>query len=261
LHSASSSAGDASAFSAGAVDHPGTGLGVTYHAPAFEPERSIRDPLVQARLKRLLDVTAAAALLLLLLPVMAIAGIALLLESPGPLFFRCDRVGWRGRRLRMLKIRKMHADARASDLPLTVGGDRRFTRVGVWLGTLKFDELPQLWHVLRGEMSLVGPRPEDPGIVGRRSAEFAEILDVRPGLTGLSQLAFADEARILDSQRPVEHYLERILPQKLEMDRFYAANQTISLDLRILFWTVVAIGTRRPVAVNRKTGAMNIRRR
>jgi lipopolysaccharide/colanic/teichoic acid biosynthesis glycosyltransferase len=110
-------------------------------------------------------------------------------------------------------------------------------------------------------MSLVGPRPEDPGIVGRHSAEFARIRDVRPGPTGLSQLAFADEARILDSERPVEHYLECILPQKLEMDRFYAANQAIWLDLRILFWTAVAIGMRRHVAVNRNTGAMNIRRR
>jgi lipopolysaccharide/colanic/teichoic acid biosynthesis glycosyltransferase len=262
LHRASPTAEEASAVSAGALPG-GLGLevGVASHWPAFESGHPYSSPLFHARLGRLLDVIAAGALLVLLLPVMLLAVLALLLDSPGPLFFRCDRVGWRGRPLRMLKLRKMHAAASAVDPPVTVDDDARFTRVGVWLARLKFDEFPQLWHVLRGEMSLVGPRPEDPRFVLRHSDEFARILDVRPGITGLSQIAFAEEARILDSERPVEDYVERILPQKIAMDRLYAANQTIWLDLRILYWTVVAILLRRPVAVNRTTAAMNIRRR
>jgi lipopolysaccharide/colanic/teichoic acid biosynthesis glycosyltransferase len=169
-------------------------------------------------------------------------------------------VGYRGRPLRMLKFRKMHPDA-SSGPGITVDDDHRFTRVGVWLAKLKLDEIPQLWHVLRGEMSLVGPRPEDPRFVDRHADEYATILQVRPGITGLSQIAFAEEARILDDDSPLEHYLERILPQKLGLDRMYATGYTIWFDLRILFWTVMAVLARKPVAVHRDSGAMNLRRR
>jgi lipopolysaccharide/colanic/teichoic acid biosynthesis glycosyltransferase len=160
----------------------------------------------------------------------------------------------------MLKFRKMHPDA-AAGTGLTVGLDERFTRVGVWLARLKIDEIPQLWHVLIGEMSLVGPRPEDPRFVSRHQREYDDILSVRPGITGLSQLAFAEEARILDPGRPVEHYLGRILPQKLNLDRLYVARWDLAFDLRILLWTIVAVAARRPVAVHRDSGAMNLRRR
>ena len=260
LHSAAPAAEQPSAVSAPAVASPALDWSVASRGSAPEPRPYLRTPSYHARVKRLLDVIVAVALLLLLLPLILIAVVALMLDSPGPALFRCDRVGWRGRPLRMLKIRKMHA-ASGFDRPITVKDDSRFTRVGAWLGRLKIDELPQLWHVLRGEMSLVGPRPEDPRFVRQHSDQFAGILTVRPGLTGLSQLAFVDEARILDAERPVEHYLERILPQKLQMDILYATNQTVWLDLRILYWTVVALIMRRPVAVNRNTAAMNIRRR
>lgn len=212
-------------------------------------------------LKRVLDVVVAGVLLVALIPILITAATLLLIDSPGSLFFRCERVGWRGRPLRMLKFRKMHPDASASGRPLTVDNDQRLTRVGALLAKAKLDEVPQLWHVIRGEMSLVGPRPEDPQFVEEHQAEFASVLQVRPGLTGLSQLAFAEEGRILDDERPLEHYVDRILPQKLEMDRLYAQNRTVWLDLRILFWTAVAVIVRRPVAVNRETGAMNVRRR
>jgi lipopolysaccharide/colanic/teichoic acid biosynthesis glycosyltransferase len=210
-------------------------------------------------LKRVLDVVVAGVLLVALIPIVVLAATLLLIDSPGSLFFRCERVGWRGRPLRMLKFRKMHPDA--SGRPLTVENDQRLTRVGALLAKAKLDEVPQLWHVLRGEMSLVGPRPEDPQFVEEHQTEFASVLQVRPGLTGLSQLAFAEEGRILDDERPLEHYVDRILPQKLEMDRLYAQNRTFWLDLRILVWTAVAVVVRRPVAVNRETGAMNVRRR
>lgn len=230
-------------------------------APTLQLEMDVQARWVHIDLKRLLDVVVALLLLLALVPVIAVASIVLLVDSPGPLFFRCERVGWRGQPLRILKFRKMRPDAAASERPITVDGDHRLTRVGVWLGKLKLDEIPQLWHVLRGEMSLVGPRPEDPRFVDQHGSTYAQILKVRPGLTGLSQLAFAEESRILDRDHPVEHYLQRILPQKLGMDQLYATRQTIWLDLEILFWTIVTVIVRRPVAVHRETAAMGIRTR
>jgi lipopolysaccharide/colanic/teichoic acid biosynthesis glycosyltransferase len=108
-------------------------------------------------LKRLLDVLAAGALLVVLSPLIAVTALAIKLDSHGPLFYRCRRVGRGGRELRMFKFRKMHDDA---DGPaLTVNGDARLTRVGSFLARSKVDEIPQLWNVLKGEMSLVGPRP------------------------------------------------------------------------------------------------------
>src|SRR3954471_22469678 len=107
-------------------------------------------------------------LCVLLLPLLVAIALLVVLDSPGPVFYRAQRVGYRGRPLRMLKFRKMHADATGG--ALTLAEDERFTRVGRWLVRGHLDELPQLWHVLRGEMSLVGPRPESPSFV----AHFAE---------------------------------------------------------------------------------------
>jgi lipopolysaccharide/colanic/teichoic acid biosynthesis glycosyltransferase len=210
--------------------------------------------------KRLFDIVVTAGLLALLSPVLATLAVVVRIDSPGPAFFRCDRVGFRGRRLRMLKFRKMRADATGG--PLTTAEDARFTRIGQFLAKYKLDELPQLWHVLIGEMSIVGPRPEDPKFVERKPVEFREeILSVRPGIIGLSQLAFAEESQILDARDPVGHYVERVFPQKVALDRMYAATRSMILDLRILFWAFVAVLFRQPVAVDRATGAMRIRRR
>ena len=214
---------------------------------------------LDAALIRGLDVGVALALLILLLPLMVAAAIAVRVESRGPTFFRAERVGFRGRRLRMLKFRKMHRHA--SGMALTTDDDHRFTRVGVMLAKLKLDELPQLWHVLVGDMSLVGPRPEDPGFVALHASEYDTILDVRPGITGFSQLAFLEESRILDDDNPLDHYVERILPQKVGLDMEYARSRSFRLNLRILRWTGAAVVMRRQVAVHRDTGKMNLRRR
>jgi lipopolysaccharide/colanic/teichoic acid biosynthesis glycosyltransferase len=134
--------------------------------------------------------------------------------------------------------------------------------MGRWLAKYKLDELPQLWHVVKGEMSLVGPRPEDPGFAERYADEYrGHILRVKPGMVGLSQLAFADETKVLDPAAPLTHYLEVLLPQKIALDRFYAANVSPWLDLKILYWTFVTVVLRRPVAVHRESGRMNLRRR
>jgi lipopolysaccharide/colanic/teichoic acid biosynthesis glycosyltransferase len=208
---------------------------------------------------RIFDLVVAVALLLVLLPLIVMAAIAVRAESPGPSLFRCDRVGYRGRRLRMLKFRKMRPEAQG--LALTTGGDIRFTRIGGLLSRLKIDEIPQLFHVLRGDMSLVGPRPEAAEFVDLHPQDYAEILSVPPGITGLSQIAFAEEARILDPEDPVPHYVSRILPQKVALDRMYANRRSLSFNLRILAWTVVAVLLRCPVAVHRDSGKMNLRKR
>ena len=213
----------------------------------------------QALLKRAFDFAVSASLLALLLPVIVLVAVAIKLDSRGPVFFRCSRVGYRGRALRMLKFRKMYDGASGS--PLTAAEDGRFTRVGKFLAASKLDEIPQLWNVLKGEMSLVGPRPEDHRFVALDRRAYAEILKVKPGITGLSQLAFSEESRILDPTDRIRHYVERVLPQKMKMDALYAARQSVSLDTRVLFWTAVTVALRQPVAVHRETGAMSLRRR
>jgi lipopolysaccharide/colanic/teichoic acid biosynthesis glycosyltransferase len=210
--------------------------------------------------KRAFDLVASALLLLVLLPLLAVVAVLVRLDSPGPVFFRCERVGYRGRPLRMLKFRKMVASAGGK--PLTVDDDERFTRLGSFLTKYKLDELPQLWHVLRGDMSLVGPRPEDPRFVRRHAAAYyGEILTVRPGVFGLVQLAFAEENRILDPQDPVADYVARILPQKVRLERLYVATRDFRFDLRVLCWAVAAVMFRRPVAVDRQSAALGLRRR
>lgn len=208
---------------------------------------------------RILDVVVAAFMLVLLLPLIVLTVIAVFAESPGPAFFRCERVGYRGRPLRMLKVRKMRHHA--SGCALTTDEDVRFTRIGGMLTKLKIDEIPQLLHVLRGTMSLVGPRPEAAEFVGLHRPDYAEIVSVPPGITGLSQIAFVDERRILDPADPVGHYVSRILPQKMALDRMYARRRSLSFNLRILFWTTAAVVMRCQVAVHRNTGKMNLRKR
>ena len=224
--------------------------------------RERRDDLteaLQAAAKRAFDLVVATSILLLTLPVTAAVALAIVLDSPGPVFYRAERVGRHGNRLRMLKFRKMRHDAAGG--PLTMSEDQRFTRIGRFLAKVKLDEIPQLWHVLRGEMSLIGPRPEDPGFVAERRDDYHDILRVRPGVTGLSQLAFAAESAILSKEDPLAHYRNRIFPQKIRLDRMYASNPSVWMDVKILFWTLAAVLLRRDVAVHRETGRMNLRRR
>jgi lipopolysaccharide/colanic/teichoic acid biosynthesis glycosyltransferase len=223
----------------------------------FRPARA-RRPL-SGVLKRTLDIVVSASLLLIALPLLLLVALLVRIDSRGSVLFRCDRAGHHGRRLRMLKFRKMHD--KAAGAALTMGDDDRFTRVGRWLARLKLDELPQLWHVLRGDMSLVGPRPESEEFIAHCRPDYAVILQAKPGIIGLSQIAFFDESRILDSADPVVHYLDRIMPQKVRLDLLYVTRKSGALDLRILLWAFVAIVLRRDVAVHRSTGKMSLRRR
>jgi lipopolysaccharide/colanic/teichoic acid biosynthesis glycosyltransferase len=210
--------------------------------------------------RRAFDVAVASAGLVVLLPILAACAVAVLAGSRGPVLYRSRRVGLHGEEFDMLKFRKMRVDATGPRL--TCANDDRFTPSGRLLAKWKLDELPQLVNVIRGEMSMVGPRPEDPEFVARAHPSFVEVLTVRPGITGLSQLAFARESEILDlEQDRVDGYLRRLLPQKLGLDALYARERSLGLDARILAWTFLAVLLRREVAVHRATGKMGFRRR
>jgi hypothetical protein len=144
---------------------------------------------------------------------------------------------------------------------LTGPDDERVTRLGRFLSRTKLDEIPQLWDVLTGSMSLVGPRPQDPSFVALRQTDYARILQVKPGITGLYQLAFARENEVLDGRDHVGDYVRRLLPQKTQLDRLYVAHRSILMDLRILGWTAMAVLFRSEVAVHRSTGRLTLRRR
>jgi lipopolysaccharide/colanic/teichoic acid biosynthesis glycosyltransferase len=219
--------------------------------------RSITSQGLDGALKRVVDVVVSSMLLLLFAPVILVLSVAIKLESRGPVFYRCLRVGQNGTDLVMLKFRKMHDGAGGP--ALASANDERFTRLGPFLTKTKLDEIPQLWNVLCGDMSLVGPRPEDPTFVALHREAYAEILNVRPGITGYCQLAFARENEILDPAGRERDYVERILPQKVAMDRLYASRRSILVDLRILSWTAFAVLILRDVAVHRETGALSAR--
>jgi lipopolysaccharide/colanic/teichoic acid biosynthesis glycosyltransferase len=213
----------------------------------------------RAAVKRTLDVVIAGLALMLLAPLLVLIALLVMLDSPGPVFYRATRAGFCGRPLHMLKFRKMRVGAVGAGV--TLAQDVRLTRVGGWLARTKLDELPQLWHVLRGEMSLVGPRPESPDCVSRYAADYALILSVRPGMTGYTQLAFAQEGAILDPLDPERYYLGCLLPQKVRLDRLYATRPSIRRDLRILWGTILTLVFKQPVAVDRRTGDLTLRHR
>jgi lipopolysaccharide/colanic/teichoic acid biosynthesis glycosyltransferase len=209
--------------------------------------------------KRTLDIVIAVGLLVVMLPLLVLVMIAIELESPGTPFYRARRVGYRGRPLDVLKFRKMHIGA--GGLPLTVQGDPRLTRVGAIMIRTRIDELPQLWNVVRGQMSLVGPRPEDGLFVNLHPKGYERILQVRPGITGWSQLAFAAESSILDRSDPVRYYVETILPAKVSLDCKYAERPSLRRDFAVMVWTAAALLMRIEVAVHRETGRLGRRRR
>jgi lipopolysaccharide/colanic/teichoic acid biosynthesis glycosyltransferase len=186
--------------------------------------------------KRLFDLVGAACALVLLAPLLLVVALAIRLDSPGPVFFRQERVGKGGVPFRIHKFRTMRADAPALGPQVTVGQDARITRVGHWLRNRRIDELPQFIDVLLGRMSLVGPRPEVPRFVAHYPAALAaRVLAVRPGITDPAALAHIDEAALLaGSPDPERTYIDQILPHKLALQAQYAATATLWSDLVVL---------------------------
>lgn len=190
--------------------------------------------------KRCFDVLLSLTGLLVLAPLFAVLSVAVRLDSPGPAIFRQQRVGRHGRPFAILKFRTMRAGAG----PLvTAGDDPRITRVGALLRQSKLDELPQLWNILRGDMSLVGPRPEVPRYVAHYPPGIRErVLGVRPGLTDPAAVRFRNEADILaGAEDPERDYLEQILPAKLAAYVAYVDGRSFRGDLRVLADTLRAV--------------------
>jgi lipopolysaccharide/colanic/teichoic acid biosynthesis glycosyltransferase len=165
---------------------------------------------------------------------------AIRLDSPGPVLFRARRAGRFGRPFTMLKFRTMHDRGAAQGTLITTHADRRITRAGRLLRPTRLDELPNLWNVLRGEMSLVGPRPEDPHYLDYYSKRQRTVLSVRPGLTSLTALLYRDEERLLVGDEWEHIYIHEVMPAKLEIDLAYVARRSFWLDLKILAATLLA---------------------
>ncbi len=187
-------------------------------------------------LKRLFDVACSAIGLVVLSPVLLGAGLATLIDIGWPAIFRHRRVGRNGRIFHLLKFRTMRP-GRGGAL-ITVQGDSRITRVGRILRKTKIDELPQLWNVLLGDMSLVGPRPEIPEYVEQFKARYERILAIRPGITDLASIRFRNEEELLAASRePLREYVERVLPVKLDLADEYIRSASFTGDLSILLRT------------------------
>lgn len=188
-------------------------------------------------LKRLVDVVFSAAGLLVLSPLLLAVALAIKLDSPGPVFFRQTRVGRGGAEFRIHKFRTMVHRPAAAGPALTVGDDRRITRVGGWLRERRIDELAQLIDVLRGVMSLVGPRPEVPRYVAHYPPALrAKVLSVRPGITDPASLAYRDESVLLArAADPEREYIEVVLPAKLALAADYVDHAGTWRDLQVMW--------------------------
>lgn len=196
--------------------------------------------------KRLFDLLGATVALGLLAPLLVLVALAVRLDSPGPVFFRQERVGRGGVPFRIHKFRTMRVDAPALGPQVTVGRDVRITRVGHLLRHYRIDELPQFIDVLLGRMSLVGPRPEVPRFVAHYPAALkAQVLAVRPGITDPASLAHIDEAGLLAAASdPEREYIDHILPRKLALQAEYAARATLWSDLAVLGRTLKVLVSR-----------------
>jgi lipopolysaccharide/colanic/teichoic acid biosynthesis glycosyltransferase len=197
----------------------------------------------RGRLKRAFDLVAAGIALALVSPIAAIVVLALGIGCGPPILFRQERIGRDGRRFTILKFRTMHAGPERG-LPITGRADARVTRLGRVLRATKLDEVPQLINVLRGEMSMVGPRPEVERYVARFTIQQRAVLAVRPGITDPASIAFRNEEDLLagasDEERE-DHYLREILPRKLRLNLAYIEHASLPYDAWILLRTVVAV--------------------
>jgi len=192
--------------------------------------------------KRLLDIIASGCGLFVLSPLLLLIGLAIKLDSRGPIFYRGQRVGWFGRTFRIYKFRSMVVDAERLGPSSTSADDTRITRVGAWIRQHKLDELPQLINVILGDMSLVGPRPQVSWAVDLYTDPERRLLDVRPGITDYASLRFRDEATILAGETdPDTAYLELIAPEKTRLGLYYVDNHCLWTDLKILAFTALCV--------------------
>jgi lipopolysaccharide/colanic/teichoic acid biosynthesis glycosyltransferase len=198
--------------------------------------------LTERLTKRIFDIVTSGVALVILSPLMVLSALAIRLESRGPVFFRQERVGRFGKKFQIVKLRTMTHRQDSVTAQVTSGDDQRITRIGRFLRRTKIDETPQFWNVLRGEMSVVGPRPEVERFVSVFPKEFDEVLSVRPGITDLASISFVDEEARLRGASDVEKlYVESILPEKLKLQKAYVQRASFLLDMKIIILTGAAI--------------------
>lgn len=191
-------------------------------------------------MKRIFDLTFSLLGLIICSPIFIMVPIFIKLDSKGPVFFRQERVGKNFKSFKIYKFRTMRYDPEEKGPIITVGGDRRVTEVGKFLRQYKVDELPQLFNVLKGEMSFVGPRPEVREYVQLFKKDYKKLLRIRPGITDPASIKYSDEERVLSSSENwEEEYKKRILPEKIDLSLQYVEQHNIMTDLKIILKTLL----------------------
>lgn len=192
--------------------------------------------------KRTMDLALSAIGLIICLLFFAFISLLVKIDSPGPVFYLQERIGWKMRPFLLFKFRTMHVNADRLTA-ITVGArDPRITRVGYYLRKFKLDELPQLINVLRGDMSLVGPRPEVKKFVDLYNVQQQHVLSVRPGITDLASIQFRNENEMLNGKpNPVDFYIRDIMPVKLQLNLEYIQRQSLWMDFKIILKTIILV--------------------
>ena len=192
-------------------------------------------------MKRLFDFITSLIGLLVLAPIFIIVSLLVKMSSVGPVFFVQKRIGKNGKIFQMIKFRSMSV-IQNSNSTISFRGDIRITKVGAFLRKLKLDELPELWNVLKGDMSLVGPRPDVCGYADNLIGEDRKILELRPGITGVASLKYYDEENVLATQdNPLKFNDEVIYPDKVRLNLDYYYNNNLWIDIKIIFATIFRV--------------------
>ena len=205
---------------------------------------TIVESYTASRSKRILDLIVSGLGLTLVSPLLLLIALRIKLDSAGPVLYRGKRLGQNGKIFYILKFRTMRAEVSGQGAGITIRNDPRITRVGKFLRRYKLDELPQLWNVLRGEMSLVGPRPEDPRYLMYYTAAQRMLLALRPGITGAAALKFRDEQELLAGTEWEQFYVQALLPEKLNLELEYMQRANFWSDLELIAQTVIAVGSK-----------------
>lgn len=208
----------------------------------FDVEGILINRKIQFLFKRIFDFLVSLFGIIIVSPILLIIAISIKINSKGPILFKQIRVGKDGKKFKILKFRTMTNNTEKKGLQLTVGRDNRITSTGHFLRKYKLDELPQLFNVLKGEMSLVGPRPEVPKYVEMYSEEQSKVLKVKPGITDLASIEYRDENTLIaKSKNPEETYINEIMPKKIELNIEYISRFSIFFDMKLIFDTILSI--------------------
>lgn len=192
--------------------------------------------------KRVFDISFSLIGIIVLCPIFLVLSVLIKITSKGPIFFQQIRVGRYGRKFKILKFRTMIVDAEKKGMQITVGKDKRITKIGFFLRKTKLDELPQLINVFKGDMSFVGPRPEVPKYVNLYTENQKKVLLVRPGITDIASIEFRNENEILSrSYNPEKDYIEKIMNEKIELNYRYLKKISVYEDIKIIINTIVTI--------------------